>query len=224
MRNGGPPPRMSSQGPHAGFPQGFLTRRNLISSRFWLTNAIDRIVKESKAVRPRPWRSGRREKRLSGPSVNWPSLDHRDSMLAAGVRCRCDILPGRCSGIRFLGEAKAILTVSRLRSTGRAIFFKTRFVRLSGVVRLTSERDSTLSAGGRCLVSLSPRPFPSSFSSARQEPYYRGILPGQHSAPVSFLNSPRNPHEDPRAFGINLTEIQVSVRRPLAGVEGPDGR
>jgi hypothetical protein len=33
---------------HAGSPQGFLTRRILISSRcVWLTNAIDRIVKES---------------------------------------------------------------------------------------------------------------------------------------------------------------------------------
>jgi hypothetical protein len=42
-----PPGRMSSRGTHAGFPQGFLTRRNLISSRcVWLTNTIDRIVKE----------------------------------------------------------------------------------------------------------------------------------------------------------------------------------
>jgi hypothetical protein len=42
-----PPGRMSSRRSHAGSPQGFLTRRNLISSRVWLTNAIDRIVKES---------------------------------------------------------------------------------------------------------------------------------------------------------------------------------
>jgi len=31
---------------HAGFPQGFINTTNLISSSFWLTNAIDRIVKE----------------------------------------------------------------------------------------------------------------------------------------------------------------------------------
>jgi hypothetical protein len=38
---------------HAGSPQGFLTRRNLISSRcVWLTNAIDRIVKESGTAFP----------------------------------------------------------------------------------------------------------------------------------------------------------------------------
>jgi hypothetical protein len=36
---------------HAGFPQGFMTRRILsgyLSLRLWLTNAIDRIVKEPK--------------------------------------------------------------------------------------------------------------------------------------------------------------------------------
>jgi len=167
MRSGGPPPRMSSRCPHAGFPQGFLTRRNLISSRVWLTNAIDRIVKECKAVRPRPWRFGRRTRRAEGPSVNWPSLDHRDSMLAAGVRCRCDILPGRRSGIRFLGEAEAILTVSRPRSTTRRFFFKTRFSRPES--EDSPRVDSTLSAGLSCLLSISPRPFPSSFTSARQE-------------------------------------------------------
>jgi hypothetical protein len=31
---------------HAGFPQGFINTTNLISSSIWLTNAIDRIVKE----------------------------------------------------------------------------------------------------------------------------------------------------------------------------------
>ena len=167
MRSGGPPPRMSSRSPHAGFPQGFLTRRNLISSRVWLTNAIDRIVKECKADRPSPWESGHREERVPGPSVNGPSLDHRDSMLAAGVGCRCDILPGRCSGIRFLGEAKAILPVSHFESTGRAIFFKIR-----GIGRKSRDgpRDSTSSAGLRRLVSLSPRPF-SSFVSARRRIY-----------------------------------------------------
>jgi hypothetical protein len=55
-----PPGRMSSRCTHAGSPQGFLTRRNLdylVSFCVWLTNAIDRIVKEAipaAVLRPGP--------------------------------------------------------------------------------------------------------------------------------------------------------------------------
>jgi hypothetical protein len=76
---------------HAGSPQGFLTRRILPSSRcVWLTNAIDRIVKESD-----PTTVLRSSTELGSQGVVGFLSRSCHSTPSAGVRCLSATHPGR---------------------------------------------------------------------------------------------------------------------------------
>ena len=102
---------MSSRCTHAGSPQGFLTRRNLDVFRLvsvWLTNAIDRIVKEA------------RSDPVLRPTGSWPGSNRERiggviAPLTITRRCRPvqgafeQLTPAVVSAIGFVREARAIV-------------------------------------------------------------------------------------------------------------------
>ena len=105
---------------HAGFPQGLLTRRfssYLVS--YWLTNAIDRIVKETTPRRTRdaPELPARPLTTCGGGCF---ALIHRRHRPVQG--CIIAARPGRRLTM-VVSEAKAILTRKAPRSTPLSNFF-----------------------------------------------------------------------------------------------------
>lgn len=111
--------RMSSRCPHAGFPQGFLTRRksHLVSC---LADECYRPNCQRIGTDPR---LGTRHVAACEPGIR---PGPRSLPLDAVGRSRCpqDTHPGRLPASGFVCEAKAILTDSGLRSTPSSDFFQ----------------------------------------------------------------------------------------------------
>jgi hypothetical protein len=109
---------------HAGFPQGFLTRRILtfVSFYVWLTNAINRIVKEQ-VVDPSDTPDPSRRFR---PIFQEPDLSHELPPMASAGAGLLMSNPPRPSQSIVIGVTRVIITNPRPRSNPLCLFSKKR--------------------------------------------------------------------------------------------------